>query len=40
MGAPRAQTRQPGVTRGGAVYRCGLESGGNCQEIPFDVKGL
>ena len=38
IGAPRAQTRQPGVTRGGAVYRCPTGSG-YCQEIPFDTKG-
>ena len=39
IGAPRAQTRQPGVTRGGAVYRCPIDSGTYCQEIPFDTKG-
>lgn len=39
VGAPRAQTRQPGVTRGGAVYRCPIDSGSYCQEIPFDTKG-
>lgn len=40
VGAPRAQTRQPGITRGGAVFRCPLDSEGYCQEIPFDLKGL
>ncbi|KAL4222463.1 hypothetical protein ACF0H5_018503 [Mactra antiquata] len=39
IGAPRAQTRQPGVTRGGAVFRCPTDSGSYCQEIPFDTKG-
>ncbi|WAR14263.1 ITA8-like protein [Mya arenaria] len=39
VGAPRAPTRQPGVTRGGAVYRCPLDNRLNCQQIPFDTKG-
>lgn len=39
MGAPKAQTSQPGVTRGGAVFRCPIDSGSYCQEIPFDTKG-
>ncbi|XP_052258576.1 integrin alpha-8-like isoform X2 [Dreissena polymorpha] len=39
VGAPSAQTRQPGVTRGGAVFRCSIDNDGSCQEIPFDTKG-
>ncbi|XP_060592607.1 integrin alpha-V-like isoform X3 [Ruditapes philippinarum] len=39
VGAPKASTRQPGVTRGGAVYRCPVDTGSYCQEIPFDTKG-
>ncbi|XP_053374403.1 integrin alpha-8-like isoform X2 [Mercenaria mercenaria] len=39
VGAPKASTRQPGVTRGGAVFRCPVDSGSFCQEIPFDTKG-
>ena len=39
VGAPKASTRQPGVTRGGAVYRCPVDSGSYCQVIPFDTKG-
>ena len=46
VGAPRAQTQQPGIVRGGAVYRCGTNISGralsaytNCQQIPFDVNG-
>ena len=39
MGAPTAQTQQPGVTRGGAVFRCSTESPDECQAIPFDVTG-
>ncbi|CAG0880875.1 unnamed protein product [Darwinula stevensoni] len=38
VGAPRAQTKQPGVIRGGAVYKCeASRQGYTCQdEIPFD----
>ncbi|XP_043190160.1 integrin alpha-PS2-like isoform X1 [Amphibalanus amphitrite] len=46
VGAPRAQTEQPGVVRGGAVYRCEAEIFGralssytNCLQIPFDING-
>ncbi|KAK3588064.1 hypothetical protein CHS0354_012112 [Potamilus streckersoni] len=38
IGAPRAQTSQPGITRGGAVYRCPVENN-VCQPIPFDTSG-
>lgn len=39
VGAPRAQTSQPGITRGGAVYRCRTDRVSACQEVPFDDFG-
>ncbi|KAK3912026.1 Integrin alpha-PS2, partial [Frankliniella fusca] len=39
VGAPEAQTAQPGVSRGGAVYRCDIRGADHCQEIPFDRNG-
>nr|AVP12651.1 integrin alpha 2 [Littorina littorea] len=39
VGAPRAQTSQPGVEKGGAVYRCRTDRVNSCQEIPFDILG-
>ncbi|GIY25081.1 integrin alpha-5, partial [Caerostris extrusa] len=39
VGAPKAQTSQPNVTAGGAVYRCGLESTTICAPVPFDLTG-
>ncbi|GFT13906.1 hypothetical protein TNCV_2615551 [Trichonephila clavipes] len=39
VGAPKAQTNQPNVTEGGAVYRCGVESTSSCAPVPFDVSG-
>ncbi|KAG8316479.1 hypothetical protein J6590_049603 [Homalodisca vitripennis] len=36
IGAPEAQTTQPGVKRGGAVFRCDINTDDHCQEIPFD----
>uniref|UniRef100_A0A8D8Y4C3 Integrin alpha-PS2 n=1 Tax=Cacopsylla melanoneura TaxID=428564 RepID=A0A8D8Y4C3_9HEMI len=39
VGAPEAQTAQPDVTRGGAVFRCDINKDDSCQEIPFDVAG-
>ncbi|KAG8178041.1 hypothetical protein JTE90_022924 [Oedothorax gibbosus] len=39
VGAPRAQTTQPNVAAGGAVYRCGLESTASCLTVPFDISG-
>lgn len=39
VGAPTAQTEQPGVTRGGSVFRCSTEIPDQCQSIPFDVTG-
>ena len=40
VGAPLAQTDQPQVEQGGAVYRCSADSGNACQQIPFDVTGM
>lgn len=43
VGAPKAQTDQPGVTRGGAVYSCDVHSRyrdeSYCSQIPFDLNG-
>ncbi|XP_015914570.1 integrin alpha-PS2 [Parasteatoda tepidariorum] len=39
IGAPKAQTRQPNVTEGGAVYRCTINQPAVCQRIPFDDSG-
>ena len=42
MGAPRAQTNQPDVEEGGAVYKCPVSPVGNpgdCEEIVFDATG-
>ncbi|XP_057369878.1 integrin alpha-PS2-like isoform X1 [Daphnia carinata] len=39
VGAPTAQTEQPGVSRGGSVFRCSTEIPDQCQPIPFDVTG-
>lgn len=39
VGAPTAQTEQPGVARGGSVFRCSTEIPDQCQSIPFDVTG-
>lgn len=39
VGAPLAQTDQPQVEKGGAVYRCSADSGNACQQIPFDETG-
>ncbi|XP_066900872.1 integrin alpha-PS2 isoform X2 [Halyomorpha halys] len=39
VGAPKAQTEQPGVTKGGAVYTCDISSGSSCTQIPFDLNG-
>lgn len=39
IGAPEAQTNQPGVIKGGAVYRCGTSREDDCEEIPFDTRG-
>ncbi|KAF8793941.1 Integrin alpha-PS2 like protein [Argiope bruennichi] len=39
VGAPKAQTEQPHVVEGGAVYRCSIDSPNMCQMIPFDTSG-
>ncbi len=39
VGAPEAQTRQPGVVRGGAVFRCDTTVNDRCQPVPFDSTG-
>ncbi len=39
MGAPNAETGQPGVERPGAVYKCPPDSPGDCDIIPFDKEG-
>ena len=39
IGAPEADGRQPGVHRGGAVYKCSADRAGDCQVIPFDKNG-
>ncbi|KAL3246709.1 hypothetical protein MRX96_057445 [Rhipicephalus microplus] len=39
VGAPDAQTPQPNVDRGGAVFRCSTEASGSCQPVPFDQNG-
>ena len=39
MGAPAADSRQPGVYRGGAVYKCRPDSPRSCEIIPFDTEG-
>ncbi|XP_013779057.2 integrin alpha-8-like [Limulus polyphemus] len=39
VGAPKAQTDQPKVRRGGAVYKCSVDNPVSCQQIPFDKTG-
>lgn len=40
VGAPTAQTTQPGVLRGGAVYKCDTNlPGSRCAPVPFDNTG-
>jgi len=39
VGAPAARTAQPGVNRGGSVFRCEISRDDSCQEIQFDRKG-
>ncbi|XP_078394578.1 integrin alpha-8 [Cetorhinus maximus] len=37
VGAPKANTSQPGIVEGGAVYFCSWAAGGaTCSQIPFD----
>ena len=39
VGAPSAESGQPGVSKGGAVYKCQPRQPGSCEQIPFDTKG-
>lgn len=39
VGAPEAQTTQPNVFRGGAVYRCDIAVDDSCIPVEFDRKG-
>ena len=39
VGAPAADSGQPGVQEGGAVYKCRPESPNQCEIIPFDREG-
>ncbi|KAM4531041.1 integrin alpha-IIb [Odontesthes bonariensis] len=39
IGAPKANTSQPGVLEGGGVFMCPWSPGGTCDIIDFDLKG-
>lgn len=39
VGAPRYNTDQPSVRRGGAVLRCSASTNHSCQYVPFDRHG-
>ncbi|XP_013784420.2 integrin alpha-PS2-like [Limulus polyphemus] len=39
IGSPTAKTTQPTVTKGGAVYKCGVDKSNNCHQITFDISG-
>merc|ERR1719411_1336892 len=39
VGAPEADARQPGVHKGGAVYKCSVQRPGDCSIIDFDKNG-
>jgi len=39
VGAPTADSGQPEVDRGGAVFKCKPDNPGQCDLIPFDTKG-
>jgi hypothetical protein len=41
IGAPKAETNtyQPGVEKGGAVFRCDISDDNRCQIINFDTNG-
>ncbi|XP_078460044.1 integrin alpha-8-like [Lampetra fluviatilis] len=39
IGAPRANTTQPGVVEGGAVYNCPWAGDADCTTVKFDTKG-
>ena len=38
VGAPEADSGQPGVVKGGAVFKCPPEAPGSCDLIQFDTK--
>ena len=39
VGAPLAETDQPDVQKGGAVYKCNVDVADACQQIAFDRSG-
>lgn len=39
VGAPKAETAQTDVYRGGAVYKCDIAADDRCNIIHFDDKG-
>lgn len=39
VGAPEAESGQPNIRKGGAVYRCPPDAPGRCELIEFDSKG-
>lgn len=39
VGAPKANTTQPGIVQGGQVLKCNWNANGKCQEIVFDSTG-
>ena len=39
VGAPAAESGQPGIHKGGAVYKCEPDNPNRCDLIPFDTKG-
>ena len=39
VGAPRGSAGQPGIHKGGAVYKCPAMKTGSCELIPFDKAG-
>ncbi|XP_067881088.1 integrin alpha-5-like isoform X2 [Heterodontus francisci] len=40
IGAPKANTSQPNITEGGAVYSCAWGTNDtDCQQVPFDLTG-
>ncbi|XP_004875482.1 integrin alpha-V-like [Heterocephalus glaber] len=40
VGAPKANTTQPGILEGGQVLKCDWSSSRHCQPIEFDSTGL
>ena len=40
VGAPTADSGQPEVIKGGAVFKCPPDDPGQCDLIPFDTKGM